>query len=99
MKPLAYLLLLLLLSAQADDAWVVALGLPSDSPAAENDEYLPAEPRAKVELSSSHREPLFVGLKRRAAVISTARRRAPSQRNLTPPFAPPPLYALMSLQI
>jgi hypothetical protein len=99
MKRLAYLLLLLLLSAQVDDAWDVALRLPSDSRAADNDEYLPAQPRLQAEPSSSHQQPMFVGLKPLTADFSTARRGVPYERNLTAPFGPPPLYAFMSLQI
>jgi hypothetical protein len=98
MKWLAYLLLLLLFSAQVDETWGVTLGSPSASPAADNDEYLPAQPRREVEPSTSRQEPLF-GLKPQTADGSIARRSVPGERNHTPPAAPPPLYAFMSLRI
>src|SRR5262245_25165482 len=45
----AYFLLLLLISAQLDDAWAAALASPSAPIAEDNDEYLPAQRRPQEE--------------------------------------------------
>jgi hypothetical protein len=99
MKRFAYFLVLLLFSAQVDDAWAVAPVLPSAPFADDNDEYLPAQRRSGEEKSASVQEPMFVGLKSPTADIPIARSGAPSDGNLTAPFTPPPLYLFMSLQI
>jgi hypothetical protein len=96
MKLLPYLLLLLLVSAQVDDACAVALDMPPDS-AADNDEYLPSQRRAEEEESSPHQKPMFAGLKPGTAGFSTVG--VPSERHVTAPFPPPPRYAFLPLQI
>jgi hypothetical protein len=54
MKPFAYLLILLLMWAQVDDYWAGALAFPSSAaPAADDDEYLPAQRRAQEQQSPS----------------------------------------------
>src|SRR5262245_61881809 len=98
MNRLVYLLILLLISAQVDDAWAVALDLPAVPLAAEDDEYLPAQWRPQGEQSSSRQKPVFDGLKPQTADFSLARRGVPSGWNLTTPFTPPPLYVFKSLQ-
>jgi hypothetical protein len=98
MNRLAYLLLLLLISAQVDDYWVAAS--PSRSaPAADDDEYLPSPQRPQEVECSPHQKPTFAGLKRQTADFPLVRRGVPSQLSLITPFTPPPLYVLMSLQI
>jgi hypothetical protein len=99
MKRLAYLLVLLLISAQVDDYWAVA-PVSSFAPLADdNDEYMPPQRRTQGEEHSSHQKPVFVGLKPEIADFPLARRGVPPERDLTTPFAPPPLYVFMSLQI
>jgi hypothetical protein len=99
MKPHACLLILLLISAQADDAWVDAPVLSSTSLADENDEYLPAPRPPHVEQPSSRQQPVFDGVKYQTADFSLVPRAVSSEQNLTIPFAPRPFYLLMSLQI
>jgi hypothetical protein len=99
MKWLAYLLILLLISAQVEDTWAVAPVLPPAPLADDNDEYLPAQQRPRGELSSFRQKPLFDAVKPRAADFPYVPRRVPSEWNLATPFAPPPLYVFMSLQI
>jgi hypothetical protein len=98
MNRLASFLILLLILAQVDDYWAASPVLPS-VPLADDDEYLPAQQRPKNEERSSHKKPVFVGLKTRTADLPLARRGMPSKWNLTTPFTPPPLYLFMSLQI
>jgi hypothetical protein len=98
MKPLAYLLLLLVISAQVDDYWAAAPILPS-TPPADDDEYLPSQPRPQEQACSACRTPEFVGLKPQPADFPFLETGVPSQWNLITPFAPPPLYVFMSLVI
>jgi hypothetical protein len=99
MKQLAHLLVLLLISAQVDDAWAVAPVLPSAPLSDENDEYLPAQRQLQGAASVSRQTPAFNHLKTRAADFAPVRSRVPSEWNLTTPLAPPSLYVFMSLQI
>ena len=98
MKRLAHFLILLLLLAQVDDAWAVAPVSPSAPITDDDDEYLPAQWRLRDEQSSGQ-EPAFVGVKPQTADFPLVRRGVPLQWNLSTPFAPPPLYLFMSLQI
>ena len=98
MNRLAYLLILLLISAQLDDAWAVAPDLSSASLADENDEYLPAQ-RPLHDEESPGQEPAFAGLKLRTADFPLARRGAPFEWSSTTLLPPPSLYVFMSLQI
>ena len=97
MNRLVYLLILLLISAQVDDFWAPASGLPS-APLADDDEYVPAKRPPQDELSSSRQKPVFGGLRPRTADCPLVRRGVPSAWKLTTPFTPPPLYVFMSLQ-
>jgi hypothetical protein len=100
MNRLVYLLILLLMSAQVDDWWAVTPDSPSAPLAADdNDEYLPSQLRTQGDQSSSLQKPVFDGLKPQTADFSLVRRGVPSGWNLSSPFAPPPLYVFMSLQI
>jgi hypothetical protein len=99
MKCLAYLLVLVLLSAQVDDAWAVTLDLPSAPLAVDDDEYLPSQQRPQEEESSPWHKPVLVGRKHPTAAFPLVRRSVPSEWNPTPPCAPPSLYVFMSLQI
>jgi hypothetical protein len=99
MKWIAYFLILLVISAQVDDYWAVAAVLPSAPLADDNDEYLPAQRQLRGEQSSSRQTPVFDAVKPRTADFPVVPRSVPSEWNLTPPFAPPPLYVFMSLQI
>jgi hypothetical protein len=98
MKRLAYLLILALLSAQVDDVWPIAPLSSADPLADDNDEYLPAPRRVRDEPTSGQ-EPVFVGLAPQTAYTPPARRGVVVEWNLITPFAPPPLYVFMSLQI
>jgi hypothetical protein len=98
MKRFAYFLVLLLISAQVDDCWAAAPVLPS-APLADDDEYLSSRQRPQEEESSPYQKPVFAGLKAQTADLPLVRRGVPSERNLTTPFTPPPLYVFMSLQI
>ena len=99
MKQLAHLLVLLLISAQAGDAWAVAPVLPSAPLSDENDEYLPAQRQLQGAASVSRQTPAFNHRKTRVADFAPVRSGVPSEWNLTTPLAPPSLYVLMSLQI
>ena len=98
MKRFAYLLILLVLSAQVDDVWAVVPGLLPAPLADDNDEYLPAQQRFRAETSSGQ-EPVFVGLKLHSGNFLFVRRGLPFGWNLTTPFHLPVLYVFMSLQI
>ena len=100
MSRLAYFLILLLLSAQVDDAWAVAPVLPS-SPVDDDDddEYLPSQRRRLEEESVPDKKPAFDGLKTQTADFPVVRRGVSSEWTLTTPFTLPPLYVFMSLQI
>jgi hypothetical protein len=100
MRRLAYFLILLLLSAQVDDAFAVAPVLPSAPVAGDDDgEYLPSKPRRLEQESLPDKEPAFDGLKAETADFPLVRRGVPSERNLTTPFTPAPLYVFMSLRL
>jgi hypothetical protein len=99
MKRVAYGLVLLLISAQVQDTWAVALVLPSTPLADENDEYLPVQRQPRGEQPSSSPKPLFNALKPPAVDVSFVPRGVPAEWILTTPFAPPLLYIFMSLQI
>jgi hypothetical protein len=102
MNRLAYLLLLLLISAQVDNYWDnswAATPLVPSAPQADDDEYLPSPQRPQQEECSPHQKPVFAGLKPQTADSPLVRRGVPSERNLTTAFAPPPLYVFMSLQL
>jgi hypothetical protein len=102
MKRLAYFLMLLLVIDLVDDAWAVA-PVAFDTPlAADNDyddDYLAVQQQSGQELFPSHHEPAFLGRNPQTAELSFCRRGLPLGWDLTVPFAPPPLYVLMSLQI
>jgi hypothetical protein len=99
MKQLAYILMLLLLSAQVEDAWVAALELPSDSLADDSDEYLPAQRQPRHEQSGFKVQADKYQTLIQAIDFSVIRMGVPPEWNLTKPFTPPPLYVFMSLQI
>jgi hypothetical protein len=99
MKRLAYLLMLLLISAKVDDYWATTPVLPPPPLADDDDEYLASERTTQAEESSGRQEPMFVGMKPHTADFSFVLKGVPSEWNLTTPFAPPPLYVLVSLQI
>jgi hypothetical protein len=99
MKRLTYLLVLLVISAQVDDTWAVAPDVLSAPFADEDDEYLPSEPLTLGEESSSCQKPVFDAVKPLTADFRCVPGSVPSERNLTTPFAPLPLYLFMSMQI
>jgi hypothetical protein len=99
MKRVAYLLVLLLIAAQVQDTWAVALDLPTTPLADENDEYLPVQRRRRGEQTAFRPKPVLNALKCPAADFCFVPRGVPSEWNPTTPFAPPPLYIFMSLQI
>src|SRR5262245_8891908 len=99
MKWYAYLLVLLLISAQADDALAAAPVLPSAPLADDNDNYLPAQRRPQEEQSATRQRPIFFRMKPVTGNSSVVRRGVPSELDQTVPFTPPPLYVFMSLQI
>jgi hypothetical protein len=99
MNWLPYFLILLLVSAQVDDYWAPALGLPSAPLADDDDEYTSSEQRQQEKECSSSQKLVFVGLKPQTADLPPPRRGVSSEWDLTTPFTPPPLYIFMSLQI
>jgi hypothetical protein len=99
MKPLVAILALLLISAQADDAWAVAAVVPSAPLADDGDDYLPAQRQSGGGQSSPRQEPVFPGLKPQTAGSSPARGGLTRGGRRAAPAAPPLLYLLMSLQI
>jgi hypothetical protein len=98
MKRFAYLLTLLLLSAQADDALAAVCNLPPDPLADVNDEYLPSQWRAREERPTPDQAPAVAEPRSRAADVPPVRKGVPSGWNRITPFTPPPLYVFMSLQ-
>jgi hypothetical protein len=99
MKRVSYVLIFLVLSTQVDDTWTVASISPFAPLVDDNDEYVPSQQRPHEVECSPHQKPLCVGLKPQAADFPFVRRGLPSDWSLTKPFAPPPLYVFMSLQI
>jgi hypothetical protein len=99
MKRLTFLLIFLLLSSQAEDAWAIAPFVPSAPLSDENDDYLPAQRQFQGATSVSHQPSAFNGLKLRTAHTSLVRNGVPSGRNLITPFDSPALYVFMSLQL
>jgi hypothetical protein len=99
MRLLAFTLILLLVSAKADNAWAVAPVGPSAPLTGDDDEYLPSQRRPEKGPSSSHRKPVSLGPRFEAAERPSVRRGVPPGRDLTTPFAPRRLYVFMSLQI
>ena len=99
MKRLAWLLILLLVSAPFDGAWAVASDSPSLSVDDDNDEYLPAQRRSRGEQGTFNQKPAPGRFELQTSDHSFVRRDGPSEWNLITPFAPPPLYVFMSLQI
>jgi hypothetical protein len=89
-----------LISAKVDNAWAVAPAVPS-APLTDDDDdqYLPPQRRPEEAESSPRHQPAFLGPKSEATGRPSARRGGPPGRGLTMPFAPRPLYVLMSLQI
>jgi hypothetical protein len=98
MKRLTYLLVLLLISAQAEDAWAVVPVLPSAPLADDNHEYLASRP-TQAEESSSRQKRAFAGFKPQTADYTPVRTGIAPKQNLAAPFGPLPLYVFMSLQI
>ena len=100
MRRFAFLLTLLLLSAQVDDALVAApLADANDECLDANDEYLPAQRQPREDKPASDPGPRFIGLKSHSADIASLWRGVSPEWSLTPPFTSPPLYVFMSLQI
>jgi hypothetical protein len=99
MKRLAYLLVLLVISAQVDDTWAVAPVVLSAPFADEDDEYLPSERLTLGEESSSCQKPVLGAVKLLTADFPCVPGSVPSEWNLTTPFVPLPLYVFMSMQI
>src|SRR5262249_48942647 len=99
MKRIAYLLILLLLPAQVDNAWTTApVAFPP--PLAEvNDEYLPTQQRSRDDDSVVRQRLALVDVKSHTADFAPVGSGLPSGWTLTTPFTPPPLYVLMSLQL
>lgn len=100
-KGAAYFLVLLLAWAQADDVWATASFSSDDASFVDADEeYLPAAAARRREQSAEGQAPAPPGLRPGASLASgglppwgpSAEARAEA------PFAPPPLYVLMSLQ-
>jgi hypothetical protein len=98
-KRAAYFLLLLLISAQLDDAWAAAPASLSVPIAEENDEYLPAPRQPQEEQIPLGQWLPLAGLKVQPADSSVVQKRLSSRSNPATPFAPQPLYAFMSLRI
>jgi hypothetical protein len=102
MKRLACFLILLLITDQVDDAWAAAPDQPVAPLAADDDyddDYLPAQRQSGLEQPPTGHERAFLGRNPQAPELSSRRRDWPLGWDLTAPFAPPPLYVLMSLQI
>jgi hypothetical protein len=100
MRRTAYVLIVLALWAQFDDALLtLASAFQSASLTIyDDDECLPPTPLTRQE-QLGRRLPQSVRVKPPATNVSLARRSAPSEQSLTTPFTSPPLYVFMSLQI
>jgi hypothetical protein len=99
MKRLSYLLILILLLVQLDDSWAIAHILPTGPLPEDSQEYLPSQLQSKGNESSSCQSPLFKILDQQTTGFSFVQRCVPCELIQVAPFAPPPLYVLMSLQI
>ena len=98
MKWRAYLLVVLLLSAQVNDAWTFAPVSPSAPLADDNDEYLPEQRQLRDEQSHGQ-EPVIVGRQPWTTALPLVGRGTPFERNLPMPYSYPSLYDFISLQI
>ena len=98
MKPLAYLLILLLVSAPVDDALAFASASPSAPLTDAGDEYLPAPVRIRGE-PSSRPQAVADASNLPAADIHFDPKGLPAAWTLTALLTPSPLYVFMSLQI
>jgi hypothetical protein len=99
MKRFAFLILLLLWG-QFDDGLAVALTVPADSLAYDDDgddEYPQSQRESQKEESLP--KPASFSLKPQVVVLPPAQTSVPSECGLTTPLSPPPLYVYMSLQI
>lgn len=98
-KQIAYLLILLLFSAQVDDVWVVVPHPAAETLAEENNEYLSGQRQEKRRCQSLD-NPKFTG----PTVLPGQRDPVnPSgalavDKECPRPLCPPPLYVFMSLQ-
>jgi len=99
MKPIGYLLILLLLSAQLDDAWAIAPVLPSAPVGDDNDEYLPAQGRPQAEESPPCQKPAFDVPKPPTAALSFVATGVAFKCTLPAPAEPSLLSLFMILQI
>jgi hypothetical protein len=98
MKRAAFFLILLLLWAQVDDAWVLAPVSPA-APLADDDEYLPAQRQRGVETSASHQRLVFVVWNAPNGDFSSpVSGKKPSGSLFTAPLSDSSLYVFMSLQ-
>jgi hypothetical protein len=96
-QPIIHILIVLLLLAQFDDAWVSAPVLSSEAVAGDGDEYLPSE-RRQSEPSVRHQLPLPAGLRRRAGDSFSIRPSPATESRLARAFGRSLLYVFMSLQ-
>jgi hypothetical protein len=101
MKRITYLLVLLPIWHQVDDTWVVAAEFFAASQAGieDNEEYLPSERDQRAEECASHQKRRGVGANPSPADSPLTRTDFLSNRRPIAPYAPPPLYVFMSLQI
>jgi hypothetical protein len=98
MKRLAYLLIFLTFWAQFDDLLLTPASAFQSAPS-DDDEYVSSGGQEQQEWFGPRRQPPSVSVKPQAADFPLVRREVPSEWKLTTPFAPPPLYVFMSLQI
>jgi hypothetical protein len=95
-------LIVLLLWGQVDDGLAVTFAVSPACPAYDDDgddEYPEAQQGPQKEDSRPDKKPALFSLQPQTTDSSPGQRSLLSERSLTAPFSPPPLYLFMSLQI
>jgi hypothetical protein len=96
-----YLLILLLIGAEVDDALAIVPSPSTGALAADNDEYLPAERQSEAKRSGWDQRPVLSGLISFDGLGCLSFSAWPMTRDwvAVAPFCPPSLFVFMSLQI
>jgi hypothetical protein len=90
-------MIFLLISAQADDTWVVPSAWPAP-PLADDDEYIPSDQHVYQERSDARQVPVFARPRTAVANIALIQSNSRRQSKLTDYLASLFLYVFMSLQ-
>jgi hypothetical protein len=100
MKRNVYFLIFLSIWAQIDDILLTPASAYQSAPfPGDDDEYLPLKRQDHQQEFAPGRQPQSESVRFQTADLSFVEKNAPSDWNLTTPFAPASLYVFMSLQI